>query len=222
MSNKFLELLKEKIVIFDGAMGTYLQSLNLSIDDWGGPNFENCSENLLYTRPDAIESIPTIDFATAATLSSEMARLSDVASLQALLAHAADALGARGVIVWISGGDNLIAAAAHGYEAAVLRRIPSIARDADNATAVAWRTGQPGTVPEDASGHGAIVAPMMSADGCVGVFAAEVRGGRERDAATCAVAAILASQLAGVLAEWSAASTADRHVSSLDRKAAAS
>jgi 5-methyltetrahydrofolate--homocysteine methyltransferase len=58
MSN-FLDLLKEKIVIFDGAMGTFLQSLNLSIDDWGGPQFENCSENLLYTRPDAIERVHT-------------------------------------------------------------------------------------------------------------------------------------------------------------------
>ncbi|MEO8648079.1 MAG: methionine synthase [Acidobacteriota bacterium] len=55
--NNFLELLKEKVVVFDGAMGTYLQSLDLSIDEWGGPNFENCSENLLYTRPDAIESV---------------------------------------------------------------------------------------------------------------------------------------------------------------------
>ncbi len=53
----FLELLKEKIIVFDGAMGTYLQSLDLSIDEWGGPAFENCSENLLYTRPDAIESV---------------------------------------------------------------------------------------------------------------------------------------------------------------------
>src|SRR6188768_2832845 len=55
----FLDLLKEKVIVFDGAMGTYLQSLNLSIDDWGGPNFENCSENLLYTRPDAIEKVHT-------------------------------------------------------------------------------------------------------------------------------------------------------------------
>lgn len=54
---RFLDLLKEKIIVFDGAMGTYLQSLNLSIDEWGGPAFENCSENLLYTRPDAIESV---------------------------------------------------------------------------------------------------------------------------------------------------------------------
>ncbi|MEQ1606138.1 MAG: methionine synthase [Pyrinomonadaceae bacterium] len=57
MSLGFLELLKEKIVVFDGAMGTYLQSLCLPIEDWGGANFENCSENLLYTRPDAIEAV---------------------------------------------------------------------------------------------------------------------------------------------------------------------
>jgi 5-methyltetrahydrofolate--homocysteine methyltransferase len=57
MSVEFLELLKEKIVVFDGAMGSNLQALNLSIDDWGGPQFENCSENLLYSRPDAIESV---------------------------------------------------------------------------------------------------------------------------------------------------------------------
>ena len=53
----FLELVKEKIIVFDGAMGSNLQALNLSIDDWGGPQFENCSENLLYTRPDAIETV---------------------------------------------------------------------------------------------------------------------------------------------------------------------
>ncbi len=55
--SSFLDLLKDKIVVFDGAMGTFLQSLNLSIEDWGGPNFENCSENLLYTRPDAIRTV---------------------------------------------------------------------------------------------------------------------------------------------------------------------
>ncbi len=55
----FLELLRDKIIVFDGAMGASLQSANLSIDDWGGPNFENCSENLLYTRPDAVERVHT-------------------------------------------------------------------------------------------------------------------------------------------------------------------
>ena len=55
----FLDLLKEKIIVFDGAMGSSLQAMNLTIDDWGGANFENCSENLLYTRPDAIERVHT-------------------------------------------------------------------------------------------------------------------------------------------------------------------
>jgi 5-methyltetrahydrofolate--homocysteine methyltransferase len=51
---KFLDLLKEKIVVFDGAMGTNLMAQNLTLEDFGGANFENCSENLLYTRPDAV------------------------------------------------------------------------------------------------------------------------------------------------------------------------
>ena len=57
MSKNFLNLLKEKVVVFDGAMGSNLQSQNLSIEDWGGANFENCSENLLYTKPDAIAQV---------------------------------------------------------------------------------------------------------------------------------------------------------------------
>jgi 5-methyltetrahydrofolate--homocysteine methyltransferase len=59
MTNSFLDLVKDKIIVFDGAMGVSLQGMNLSIDDWGGPQFENCSENLLYTRPDAVEKVHT-------------------------------------------------------------------------------------------------------------------------------------------------------------------
>src|SRR5215831_4688558 len=53
----FLETLKERIVVFDGAMGTNLQVQNLSLDDFGGPRFEGCNENLLVTRPDAVEKV---------------------------------------------------------------------------------------------------------------------------------------------------------------------
>jgi 5-methyltetrahydrofolate--homocysteine methyltransferase len=53
----FLELLKERVIVFDGAMGSNLQSQNLTIEDWGGAAFENCSENLLYTKPEAIEKV---------------------------------------------------------------------------------------------------------------------------------------------------------------------
>jgi 5-methyltetrahydrofolate--homocysteine methyltransferase len=57
--SSFLDLLNEKIIVFDGAMGVSLQAAGMSIDDWGGPQFENCSENLLYTRPDVVEKVHT-------------------------------------------------------------------------------------------------------------------------------------------------------------------
>ena len=104
-------------------------------------------------------------------------------------------------------GSELFAAAAHGYEPAVLQRIKPIARSADNATAAAWRTDELRIVPADTAGHGAIVAPMLRPGGCVGVLAAETRSGREQDEATQSVATIVASQLASVLAAWPAAST---------------
>ena len=56
MSN-FLDTLKERIIVFDGAMGTNLQVQNLSLEDFGGLRFEGCNENLLITRPDAVENV---------------------------------------------------------------------------------------------------------------------------------------------------------------------
>ena len=32
----FLDILKERVIVFDGAMGSNLQSQNLTIEDWGG------------------------------------------------------------------------------------------------------------------------------------------------------------------------------------------
>ena len=55
----FLKTLKERIVVFDGAMGTNLQVQNLTLDDFGGLRFEGCNENLLNTRPDAVENVHT-------------------------------------------------------------------------------------------------------------------------------------------------------------------
>ena len=51
------EALQNRILILDGAMGTMLQERNPTIEDWGGNAFENCPENLLYTRPDWIRDI---------------------------------------------------------------------------------------------------------------------------------------------------------------------
>ncbi len=55
----FLDTLKERIVVFDGAMGTNLQVQNLTLEDFGGLRFEGCNEHLLITRPDAVEKVHT-------------------------------------------------------------------------------------------------------------------------------------------------------------------
>jgi 5-methyltetrahydrofolate--homocysteine methyltransferase len=51
------ELLSQRILVLDGAMGTMLQQRNLSAADFGGPALEGCNENLVHTRPDVILDI---------------------------------------------------------------------------------------------------------------------------------------------------------------------
>jgi 5-methyltetrahydrofolate--homocysteine methyltransferase len=50
----FLDLVRERVVVYDGATGTYIQGLDLTADDFGGPDLEGCNEYLVVTRPDAI------------------------------------------------------------------------------------------------------------------------------------------------------------------------
>src|SRR5437899_2013658 len=54
MSN-FLQTVRERVVIYDGAMGTNIQKRNPSLDDYWGK--ENCSEVLVLSRPDIIRDI---------------------------------------------------------------------------------------------------------------------------------------------------------------------
>ncbi len=51
----FLQLVRERVVIYDGAMGTNIQSRNPTLDDYWGK--ENCSEVLVLSRPDIIRDI---------------------------------------------------------------------------------------------------------------------------------------------------------------------
>jgi 5-methyltetrahydrofolate--homocysteine methyltransferase len=51
------ELLRERILILDGAMGTMLQQASLTAEDFGGPDLEGCNENLVMTRPDVVLEI---------------------------------------------------------------------------------------------------------------------------------------------------------------------
>jgi len=168
-----------------------------------------------------VERPPSIDLSAAAALSADLSQLTDQAALPQLLERAANILSARGLIIWMGAGSELFAVAAHGYDEALLNRIRPIPRHAENVTAAAWRTGELITLPADAGGLAAIVAPLLGPAGCAGVLAAEVSGQRDPNEATQAMTMILASQLAGVLAAWPAASTADAE-KPLDRQAAAS
>ncbi len=51
------ELLQERILVLDGAMGTMLQEKNLSAEDFGGKALEGCNEHLVHTRPDVVLDI---------------------------------------------------------------------------------------------------------------------------------------------------------------------
>ncbi len=50
----YLDAINERIIVFDGAFGTYVQDLDLTADDFGGPDLEGCNEFLCITRPDVI------------------------------------------------------------------------------------------------------------------------------------------------------------------------
>ena len=156
---------------------------------------------------DAAASPASIDLAAAADVCGALARAADTASLRDVLARAAAVLDARGIIVWMGAGEELFPALSYGYDERMIERLGPIPRGASNATAEAWRTAQLRTVAADAISHGAVAVPVSGIGGCVGVFAAEVRHGREDDPGTQAIAAMIAAQLAGIVSAWPAAST---------------
>ena len=58
----YTEAIKERVIVFDGAFGTFVQDLNLVADDFGGAPLEGCNEMLCLTRPDVIEAMHTAFF----------------------------------------------------------------------------------------------------------------------------------------------------------------
>ena len=55
--SNLLELMRHKVVLMDGGMGTCLQTQDLTAEDFGGVDLEGCNENLVVTRPELIQSI---------------------------------------------------------------------------------------------------------------------------------------------------------------------
>jgi hypothetical protein len=150
------------------------------------------------------QSMPALK--AAAELCTEIGRVSDLDDLRKLLVRAAGTLDASGLIIWMGNpaGADLRPVLAHGYSAQTLARMPAVPRSADNAAAAAYRTSalqivlsRPGT------STGAVVAPLLSPDGCIGALTAEINDRGETSHAVQAFAEIFAAQLASVLASSS-------------------
>jgi 5-methyltetrahydrofolate--homocysteine methyltransferase len=53
----FLDALAERVLIFDGAFGTWMQGQDLGPDDFGGEALEGCNEQLVLTRPELVSQM---------------------------------------------------------------------------------------------------------------------------------------------------------------------
>jgi 5-methyltetrahydrofolate--homocysteine methyltransferase len=56
-TSAYLEAIAERVIVFDGAMGTNIQRHHPTPEDFGGKALEGCNDHLVLTRPDIIQSI---------------------------------------------------------------------------------------------------------------------------------------------------------------------
>jgi 5-methyltetrahydrofolate--homocysteine methyltransferase len=56
-AHPLLDGLRERVVVFDGGMGTSLQTAGLTATDFGSDDLDGCNEVLVRTRPDVVEGI---------------------------------------------------------------------------------------------------------------------------------------------------------------------
>ncbi len=139
----------------------------------------------------------------ASEICTDVGRVNDRADLDKLLGRAADLMDASGVIIWMANaaGGDLHPALVHGYPAQAVAKMPAVPRNANNAAAAAYRTGALQIVlARPGSSSGALVAPLLTPDGCIGALSAEIKGRGETSDSTQALVVLFAAQLASVLA----------------------
>ena len=154
------------------------------------------------------------DLLAAANICTELGRVTETHAAAPLLQEAAGILDAGGLIVWAwdQQTSELKPALSYGYSDKVLAQIPRVRRDADNATAAAFRSAQTCVVKGNDLASGALAVPLMTPVGCVGVLAIELRHGGERRESVRALATIFAAQLARLIRDVQPAEAADRRL----------
>jgi transcriptional regulator with XRE-family HTH domain len=141
------------------------------------------------------------DLAAAAELCTELGCLTEPLQAGTTLQRVTTMLDAVGVIIWLWDRQRteLRPWLANGYSDQVLARLPGVRRDAQNATATAFRSMETCVVAGTDLLSGAVVIPLMTSFGCVGVLAVEFPNGREQASTVRALATIFAAQLASLL-----------------------
>jgi transcriptional regulator with XRE-family HTH domain len=154
------------------------------------------------------------DLLAAAHLCTELGRVDETREAAPLLQGAARILDAVGLIVWVWDlqATELRPALTHGYSDKVLAQLPRVGRDSDNATAAAFRSARTCVVNGSDLASGALVVPLMTPVGCVGVLALELQHGKEQSESVRALATIFAAQLARLIGAVRPAEAADRRL----------
>ncbi len=150
-----------------------------------GPEVHGASE---------IQGLESVKVTEAADVCVDIARLLDGRDLPALLARAASAISATGLVLWVidEAGETLQPSLSHGYSERMIQRLGTLGVNADNVTSVACRTMQAQVLP------GALAVPLIGTSGCVGVLAAEVSAA-SNTGYTLPLARVIAAQLAAVI-----------------------
>jgi len=151
-------------------------TLNLS----SGPSTQPATPAPAVTAPAGPAPRP-VSLSAAAELCVDLARLLDGRDVPGLLERTAMLLDAKGIMIWAvdTGGALLRPSMCHGYSEKILTRLRPLQVDGDNVTSLAFRSMQAQSFPgATAADSGAIAVPLITASGCVGVLAAEVRPGK--------------------------------------------
>ncbi len=137
-----------------------------------------------------------------AELCVDLGRVIDSRDVPLLVERAAAVLQAKGVVLWVadSAGAQLRPSITHGYPEKVLSRLGPLPIDGDNVTSLAFRSMRPQTMNGASPGAPAALAvPLLTASGCVGVLAAEVK--QDKPASELLpLARIIAAQFAALIA----------------------
>ena len=160
---------------------------------WGQP-----SDGQADADPDELLALMEARLEAVANQCTELGRVHSRDEILMLLEDSARALDATGLIVWL--WDDSIEALrpvlVQGYSEQVLAHLPTVRRDADNATAEAFRSARICEVAPSTQATGALVVPLLIPEGCAGVLAVELQPGIQPPGSLRPLAKVLAAALA--------------------------